>query len=156
SSAAYRAIRDSAVDATSARLSGIATQWAQLFEASSARQRGALRKTAENQAVQGALQESDPRARSAAIAALRTLVSPAGRSVVQLVNLAGDVVASVGDSTLASGSAASRETPGRVAGADSGTIGPLRATGSSVMTTSSMAVVISGAVHGYIVQSSLI
>src|SRR5258708_32303655 len=151
--AAYREMRASAIATTFTRLDGIATQWARLFEASTARQLAVLRAARDNRIIHEALDHSTAAADSAAMPILRPLLSAELASVVRLLNAEGKEIAHVGDDPIALGATVSRETLDRTPAVDSGTVAPLRAAGPAILATIIIRVR-DGAVQGYLTQTT--
>src|SRR5258708_38138011 len=101
--AAYREMRASAIATTFTRLDGIATQWARLFEASTARQLAVLRAARDNRIIHEAPGHSTAAADPAARPILRPPLSAELASVVRLLNAEGKEIAHVGDDPIALG-----------------------------------------------------
>jgi two-component system cell cycle sensor histidine kinase/response regulator CckA len=152
--AAYRAMRESAVSATSVRLDGIAAQWARLFEGSVARQSAAFRATGGNPAVQEALARRDSVAFAAAAPALRGLIPPGQSSAVQLLDPDRAPLLVLGDTAAAVNGPVPPGVLDRAATSDSVIVGTLRARGQAVVGSYALRLTVNGVVAGYLAQTT--
>jgi two-component system, cell cycle sensor histidine kinase and response regulator CckA len=154
--AAYRAVRQSALAAASVHLTGIASQWARLFEGGVARQIAASRATARSAEVRNALASRDPAALAAAGPALRALLPPGQISRLQLLDRERRLLVALGDSAAGVSSPVDPALLDSAAARDSLLAGPLRAVGQAIAASYAMPVTVDGAVAGYLTQTTLL
>jgi PAS domain S-box-containing protein len=149
---AYRAMRASALTATSARLNGIATQWGRLLEAGAIRQLAGLRTAGDSPAIRNALLRPDATTAAAAAAVLRPLLPGETRAVAQLLNADRTDILSVGDSAVRANPAAIQGLLSAAAARHAGALGAMHdGGGDAVINSSAARIVIDGIVRGYIV-----
>jgi PAS domain S-box-containing protein len=136
---AYREVRFAALNATTARLSGIATQWAQLLAASRQQQLVTLGRVADSAAVQAVLLQPNAAKDSSTLAALSKLFpAQSARRAVQVISADGRELARLGDTVTWADPTAVRQQLATTALSDSGTTSSLYVVHDTVLYAAAM------------------
>jgi two-component system cell cycle sensor histidine kinase/response regulator CckA len=152
--AAYQAVRQSSLSATTQHLTSIAGQWARLFGDGTARQSAAFRAVAGHALVQEALARRGESALAAAETALRPLL-PAGQvSSLQLLDRDRAPLLMLGDTASAVRAPVHPALLDAAAAQNSLAVGPIRAVGRAVVGSYARRITVDGAVAGYVTQTT--
>ena len=152
--AAYQAVRQSSLSATTQHLTSIAGQWARLFGDGTARQSAAFRAVAGHALIQEALARRGESALAAAETALRPLL-PAGQvSSLRLLDRDRAPLLVLGDTATAVRAPVDPALLDAAAAQDSLAVGPIRAVGRAVVGSYARRITVDGAVAGYVTQTT--
>jgi two-component system cell cycle sensor histidine kinase/response regulator CckA len=136
---AYREVRLAALNATEARLNGIATQWAQVLATGRQQQLATLRRLADSAAVLAVLAQPYSARDSTSLTALRKLfpLQPQ-RLGIQIISADGRELVRLGDSVTWADPAAMREQLATTALSDTGTTSAFRVVNDSILFASAV------------------
>ena len=150
---AYREVRSAALNATAARLNGIATQWAQVLGTGRQQQLATLGRLGDSAVVLAVLAHPDSAKDSTHLAALRKLFpAQPQRIAVQIISADGRELARLGDSATWADPAAMRQQLATTALSDTGTTSELRAVNDSILFASAVRLGGGSQPLGYLVE----
>lgn len=149
----YREVRFAALNATTARLNGIATQWAQMLAANRQQQVVTLGKLGDSAAVSGVLAQPTTPPDSAGLATLRKLFpAQPQRLAVQIISADGREIARLGDSVTWADPTALRQQLATTALSDTGTTSELTVAHDTIVYAAAARLGGGGQPIGYLVE----